>query len=114
MGKFAELLKSERKRAGKKLYETSEAVGLSVSYISDMEHGRKLPPDIEIVGRFENFFGTEEKLLIEVAEKERRVMPTNFMTKYQSSPTMQKVFFRLDDMNEEALADWFKDNFSEE
>lgn len=67
---FGQLLKDARKAAEKKLREVSEVSGLAVSVISDIEHGRRKPPELATVAKIEKFLGVGHKALTRAAEKE--------------------------------------------
>ena len=68
--KFGEALKRARKKSGLTLREISESVGLSLSYISDMEQGRRSPPTMEIISKIETLLSLEEGALSDRAKKE--------------------------------------------
>jgi len=114
MKSFGELLKEERKRSRKKLREVSEFSGLSVSYISDIEQGRKGPPDTEVVRKFESLFSSEEDLLVRAAETERERMPTQVVSRLQERPFLSELFFRIEKEPDEKLKQWLEEKMREE
>ncbi len=67
---FGERLKMARKETRKKLREVASATGLSISYISDLEHERKKAPSIEIARSIEKFLGLAHGFLCEAAQAE--------------------------------------------
>lgn len=52
MSKFGKLIQKLRVDSGKTLREVSEAIGLSVSKISDIEHGRRGPLSADLIEKF--------------------------------------------------------------
>ena len=54
MKNFGEVFQRERKRKRLKLSDLKEKIGLSISYLSDIEHGRKAAPKSEIVRKIED------------------------------------------------------------
>lgn len=113
MNSFGELLKAERKRSGKKLRDVSAFANLSVSYISDIEQGRKGPPEIEVVRKFEELFETEKDLLVSAAESERGMMPTQVMSRLQERPILRELFFRIEKEPDEKLRQWLEENIKD-
>ena len=114
MKRFGELLKEERKRSGKKLRDVSAFSGLSVSYISDIEQGRKGPPETEIVRKFEDLFSSEKNLLVRAAESEREKMPTQVVSRLQERPLLSELFFRIEKEPDEKLKQWLEEKMREE
>lgn len=108
MGEYGDALKVARTAAKKKLRETSEATGLSVSYLSDIEQGRKSPPDVQIVRMLQDFLGIADDAHVPLAERERTKMPTQMIQSFQSKPRLHDLFFRLKNLSEEELEDFLK------
>jgi transcriptional regulator with XRE-family HTH domain len=76
---FGQLFKSERVKLKKTLREVGDYVGKSVSYLSDVEHGRKGAPDLETVRKIEEFFLITDGRLVKVASAERWRIPRSIM-----------------------------------
>lgn len=72
MGAFGKLIKQLRKDARLTLNEIAEAIDLSPSFISDIEHGRRGPFENEKIISLGVFLKTNVNHLLEVAAKERR------------------------------------------
>jgi transcriptional regulator with XRE-family HTH domain len=106
MGEFGDALKAARTGAKRKLRETSEATGLSVSYLSDIEQGRKSPPDIDVVRKLQDFLGITDDSLVYLAERERTKMPTQMFQSFQAKPKLHDLFFRLKNLSDEELEDF--------
>ena len=49
MEKFAILFKKERLASGKKFREIANFIGKSIGYLSDIENGRRNPPDLSVI-----------------------------------------------------------------
>jgi len=69
--KFGASLKKYRKLKKVTLRELSEKIGKSIGYLSDIEHGRKRPPDLEMVNKIEIFLSVEDGELLLIANRER-------------------------------------------
>lgn len=108
MGDFGEALKAARTFSKKKLRETSERTGLSVGYLSDIEQGRKGPPEIQVVRKLQEFLNITDDSLVKLAERERTRKPSQMLQSLSSRPMLQDLFFRLKDMPEEELENILK------
>lgn len=60
---FGQLLQGARKANRMKLRDVAEQTGLSISYLSDIEHGRKKAPSLDIVKKIEALLSTGGELL---------------------------------------------------
>jgi transcriptional regulator with XRE-family HTH domain len=72
MNRFGQLLKEARKESRKKLRDVAEATGLSISYLSDIENGRKKAPSLDIVKTIEGMLCTGGRLL-KAAQSEMKI-----------------------------------------
>lgn len=68
---FGQLLIEVRSQKRMKLREISEFTGLSISYLSDLEHERKRAPESEIVAKIEKCLGITDGSLSSQAKEER-------------------------------------------
>jgi transcriptional regulator with XRE-family HTH domain len=68
---FGELLKDSRKQAGLTLRALAPAMGVSVPYLCDVEHGKRHPFDREKLVLAEQRLGLRRGLLSEAAAIER-------------------------------------------
>jgi transcriptional regulator with XRE-family HTH domain len=64
MTMLATALKEARKRAGKTLREVAEATGVSIGFISDIEHGRKRTTT-EVLEKMEKVLGVTDNSLVQ-------------------------------------------------
>lgn len=70
---FGQLVRDARRRERKKLREVAAASGLTISYISDIEHGRKNPPKTDAIKKIQNFLNIPDNALLIAAEKEASI-----------------------------------------
>ena len=103
MNKFGISLKEARKTAKKKLRETAAYINLSIGYLSDIEQGRKPPPDLETVRKLQDFLQVTDDALIIIASEERTKMPTEVIQQIQNRPRLSELFFRAKGLSDEEL-----------
>ena len=70
MGQFGELISQLRLQAEKTLREVASVIEISVSQLSDIEHGRRKPFSPPLIERFVQFVGGDRELLLKLAAKE--------------------------------------------
>jgi transcriptional regulator with XRE-family HTH domain len=80
---FADILKELREKAGLSQVSLAERVGISNTYISALESGRKVAPPYAIVTALANSLGVPEHDLWHIAQEERRA---RMETKLKGSP----------------------------
>jgi transcriptional regulator with XRE-family HTH domain len=97
MKTFGEALKEARKASRLTLRRISEIVGLSVSYLSDIEQGRRRAPADDIVGQLETALNITDGSLKRLAERARNVAPRMIAHKIASTPKLSEVLMRADD-----------------
>lgn len=103
MSNFGTALKRARKAARKKLREVSEHVGLSIGYLSDIEQGRKAPPDLDVVEELEKFLLVSDSSLVKIADEDRTKRPSQVAQQIQERPELSELFFRVKDLPEKEL-----------
>ena len=103
MNEFGKALKDARIRAGKTLRETAKHVDRSVSYMSDVEQGRKGPPDLEMVRKLQDFLRVEGDTLIILASEARTKRPTEIVQHIQNRPRLSVLFMRAKNLSDEEL-----------
>lgn len=108
MKTFGSVLKMARKTARKTLQEVADAAGISVSVISDIEHGRRIPPAKDRVEKIERLLGVKRHELCAIAEKEKTA-PKRFRSIFKERPGTYNALLRatmeLDDNQLKALID---------
>jgi len=101
MENFGEALKKARKSRKATLREVGEHVGKSIGYISDIEHNRKRPPDLETVSRIEDFLGIEDGSLVKLAKMIRKQIKTSMPQTLRMNPKLSTVLLRAENLPED-------------
>lgn len=70
MGKFGTLIKTLRVESEKTLREVAKHLGISVSNLSDIEHGRRKPFGQTEIEKFIQLVGGERRHLLKLAAQE--------------------------------------------
>jgi transcriptional regulator with XRE-family HTH domain len=97
MENFGRRLKEERKDKRVTLRKISEYVGKSIGYLSDIEHDRKGPPDLETVRKIEECLGTDDGKLINLASKLRKRIPKDVTQRIRMAPKLSEALLRAAD-----------------
>lgn len=103
MNEFGEALKAARIAVKKTLRETGNYVGLSVGYMSDIEQGRKSPPELETVRKLQDFLRVENDALVILASKARTKRPTEIVQQIQNRPRLSELLFRARTLSDDQL-----------
>lgn len=103
MNEFGIALKEARQNAKKKLREIGEYMKLSIGYLSDIEQGRKSPPETETVRKLQDFLQVPDDKLVKIASEQRTKMPTGVVQQIQNRPRLSELFFRVKDVSDEKL-----------
>jgi transcriptional regulator with XRE-family HTH domain len=103
MSEFGKALKQARLRANKTLREAGDHVGLSVGYVSDIEQGRKGPPELETVRKLQDFLRVDGDALVILASEARTKRPTEIVQHIQSRPRLSELFMRARNLSDEEL-----------
>jgi transcriptional regulator with XRE-family HTH domain len=106
MRSFGEALKAARVAKMKTLRELGAHVGFSVGYISDIEHGRKGPPDLETVRKMQEYLGVMDNSLINIASRLRTRIPVEITQLIQNKPHLSEILTRLGDLSDEEYEEW--------
>ena len=107
MRTFGETLKKERVSKKLTLRELGSKVGISVSYLSDIEHGRKNPPDLEVVRKMEDFLGARKGALVSMANNIRSATE-DFREKMRRRPQLSELLLRADQLSDKELEEIIK------
>jgi transcriptional regulator with XRE-family HTH domain len=91
--RFGQLLKKARKSQTKTMREVASEAGLSVGYISDIEHGRRKPPAVEVVRKIERYLKVTNGTLVKAAGKEWD-LPTEAKTILMKRPELSMALLR--------------------
>lgn len=103
ISEFAKSLRAARLAAKKTLKETAKSASISLTYLSDIEQGRKNTPDLEIVHRFQNFLRADNNHLIILAADERLKSPAEMSRLIQDRPRISDLLWRVRKMSGEEL-----------
>jgi transcriptional regulator with XRE-family HTH domain len=96
---FARILRDARKESGRTLRELSEVTGKAISYLSDVEQGRKGPPDLETVRIMQEFLKVRDDRLVIWASRERRKIEPRIISFIQRKPALEEVLMRAEEMD---------------
>ena len=77
MESFGSSLRRLRENANKTLKELAAVMNVSVVYVSDIERGRRNPPQGEKLKQIAQFFGIDVNELEDLANKERKRVELN-------------------------------------
>ncbi|HQU86650.1 MAG TPA: helix-turn-helix transcriptional regulator [Pyrinomonadaceae bacterium] len=97
MNKFGKEFRSERIAKRYTLKAVSDYVGKSISYLSDVEHGRKGIPDSNTIKLIEEFLGIKDSKLVNLANLLRKELPSNLIQEIQTRQSFSNVLARLAD-----------------
>ncbi len=103
MNRFAIAFRKARLNSDKTFRQIKEQIGFSIGYLSDIENGKRNPPDISIVEKFEHIFDITDNHLVKLARKERIKNPTSIVNNLMKSQPqkIQEVLFRIDALPDE-------------
>ena len=103
MNEFGEALKEARINARKKLREIADFMKISIGYISDIEQGRKSPPDLETVRKLQDFLQVKDNKLIILAAEARTKRPTEIVEGIKKRPLLKELFLRAKNLSDKEL-----------
>lgn len=106
MGKYAEAFRKERLKNEITLRQINAILGLSIGFLSDMENGKKNPPEISIVRKFEEIFGITDGYLVRLAKEERVTIPSTIGQMIRFRPELQEVLLRAEALGEDDFNDF--------
>lgn len=101
MDNFGDALRKARISKRATLREVGEFIGKSIGYISDIEHNRKRPPDLETVGKIEDFLGIEDGSLLKLAKIIRKRVKTSLPQRLKMNPKLSTVLLRAENLPED-------------
>lgn len=105
---LATALKQARKNAGKTLREVAEATGLSIGFISDIEHGRKRTTP-EVLEKIQALLGVKDNSLVKAAE-DSNFLKERLRFLYESRPQSSFALARLaEELTDEVLVEMLKE-----
>ncbi|MFN0139351.1 MAG: helix-turn-helix domain-containing protein [Pyrinomonadaceae bacterium] len=103
---FGQMLKDERKRQRILLKDLADFLRKSVSYLSDVENGRKGAPDLETVSKMEQFLLISDKRLINQASEERWSIPKSIIQQARRRPAVADFLLRASEKTDEEILEF--------
>lgn len=101
MASFGKTLKNARISKRTTLRQVGEYIGKSIGYISDIEHDRKRPPDLETVGKIEDFLGIEDGKLLNLARQIRKNVKPSLSKRLRQKPKLEYALLRAEKIYED-------------
>ena len=95
---FGEALKKARVAKEATLREMRDYTGKSIGYISDIEHDRRRPPNLEAVSKMEDFLGIEDGRLVNLARKIRKKFKPTLSQRLKLNPKLSTVLLRTEQL----------------
>ena len=90
MNAFAKKFRQIRVDQEITLREISSETGKSIAYLSDVEHGRRMPPSDEIVTSIEKVFGITDGGLLKLAKSVKEA-PKDFTYLMRNNPAVANL-----------------------
>ncbi len=101
MRSFGDALKRARTSKKLTLREVADYIGKSIGYISDIEHDRKRPPDLETIAKIEDFLGIQDGSLLDLARKIRSNAKPSLNQRLKMNPKLSTVLLRAEELPDE-------------
>jgi len=111
MSKFGKAFRKERIEREITLRRISEHVAKSISYLSDVEHGRRGVPDLKTVALIEEALGVNDGHLVRLASQLQRSVPPQVIEEVQTQPRISDFLMRVSDaeLSEDDLNEMLND-----
>jgi transcriptional regulator with XRE-family HTH domain len=103
MTSFGETLRKTRVAKRITLRQLSEFTEKSIGYLSDIEHGRRRPPDLETVNKMEDLLGIYDGSLVNMASKLRKNITHEFSNLFNRHPKLSEALLRAEDKDIERI-----------
>ena len=103
MESFGEVFGRIRRERRVTLREVAEYVGKSIGYLSDVEHGRKTPPDLDVVAKVEEILRVTDGTLLNLARQARAQRPTDLVRKLRARPLLAEMLLRAEGLPDDEL-----------
>lgn len=101
MADFGKAFREARTARDLTLREVGKYIGKSIGYLADIEHGRKLPPDLGTVRKIENYLGIKDGSLVNLAKLERNTSSRNLSHKLKTNHKLATILCRAERLSEE-------------
>ncbi|MFA6411792.1 MAG: helix-turn-helix transcriptional regulator [Syntrophales bacterium] len=103
MTSYGEALRKARVAKRITLRQLSEFTKKSIGYLSDIEHGRRRPPDLETVHKMEELLEIKDGSLINMALKLRKSISNEFNELFYKHPKLSDALLRARDEDIEGI-----------
>ena len=103
MTSFGETLRKARVDRRVTLRQLSEFTKRSIGYLSDIEQGRRRPPDLETVNKIEKLLGIDDGSLVNMALKMRKNISSDVNAVLYKYPLLSEALLRADDTDMKTL-----------
>lgn len=103
MSEFSEAFRRARLTSGLTFRQIREKVGMSIGFWSDMENGKRNPPDLQKVAEVEKALGVQDGHLVRLAKRVQAAIPSSLGRLIEGRPELGEVLFRADALTPEEL-----------
>ncbi len=103
MTSFGEALREARVARRITLRQLGKFTEKSIGYLSDIEQGRRRPPDLETVNKMEDLLNIKDGSLVNMASKLRKRIPHEFNNLLNRYPKLSEVLLRAEDKDIEKI-----------
>ncbi len=102
--KFGKLLKKARKAKEMTVWEVAAHAGITISYVSDMENGRRIA-SVDIIRKIEEYLKVKDGSLVATARKEKDFdVPSEAKALFWKRPELNMALLRASqDYSEEHI-----------
>jgi transcriptional regulator with XRE-family HTH domain len=107
---FGEALRRVRVDRRITLKQLSKFTKKSMGYLSDIEHERRRPPDLETVNKIEESLGINDGSLVNMASKLRKNISPEVTNLLHNNPRLSEALLRADDEDIERVIKSIKGN----
>lgn len=90
MNEFAKALRAARLLSGRTFREIARAIEKSIGYVSDLDSGRKNPPDEETVAKIEQLLDIHDGHLRKLAQDVRMSVPKHLKSLVTQQPKLSE------------------------
>lgn len=109
MSEFGDAFREARLKSNRTFRQIRDNIGMSIGFWSDMENGKRNPPDISIVKEVEIFFNITDGRLVKLAKRAKVKIPVAIGQLIEGRPELGEVLFRLDALPPEKLEEILQD-----
>lgn len=105
---FRQAFRTARLNADITYREIAKRCGLSISYLCDIEAGRKWPPSPEVMTLIEEAMDIRDGHLMLLGEQVRKEMPSQMIQKLIERPILCELIVKLSAMSDERLSEFLE------